>query len=105
MYMRSSEFGHIKKYYDSVNSCQTAKLLPGEFYATRDNEMITTVLGSCVSDCLRDPVAKVGYAYVTNRMGTRLNGDPRDVALRAALYAALPAHGGGRSTMPPEFRP
>lgn len=52
-----------------------------------------------------DPVAEVGYAYVTNRMGTRLNGDPRDVALRAALYAALPAHGGGRSTMPPEFRP
>lgn len=36
-----------------------------------------------------DPVARVGYAYVTNRMGTRLNGDPRDVALRDALYSAL----------------
>jgi CubicO group peptidase (beta-lactamase class C family) len=36
-----------------------------------------------------DPVASVGYAYVTNRMGTRLNGDPRDVALRDALYAAI----------------
>jgi CubicO group peptidase (beta-lactamase class C family) len=36
-----------------------------------------------------DPVAGVGYAYVTNRMGTRLNGDPRDVALRDALYAAI----------------
>src|ERR671913_800756 len=32
-----------------------------------------------------DPAAGVGYAYVTNRMGTRLTGDPRDVALRAAL--------------------
>jgi CubicO group peptidase (beta-lactamase class C family) len=32
-----------------------------------------------------DPKAGIGYAYVTNRMGTTLSGDPRDVALRAAL--------------------
>jgi CubicO group peptidase (beta-lactamase class C family) len=38
-----------------------------------------------------DPEAGVGYAYVTNRMGTRLSGDPRDVALRNAFYAALRA--------------
>ena len=38
-----------------------------------------------------DPRAGVGYAYVTNRMGTSVTGDPRDVALREALYAALPA--------------
>ncbi len=37
-----------------------------------------------------DPAAGVGYAYVTNRMGTRLSGDPRDVALRDALYSAIP---------------
>jgi CubicO group peptidase (beta-lactamase class C family) len=36
-----------------------------------------------------DPETGVGYAYVTNRMGTRLSGDPRDVALRDALYAGL----------------
>ena len=34
-----------------------------------------------------DPEAGIGYAYVTNRMGTALTGDPRDVALRAALAA------------------
>jgi CubicO group peptidase (beta-lactamase class C family) len=38
-----------------------------------------------------DPIAGVGYAYVTNRMGTRLAGDPRDVALRDALYSCIPA--------------
>lgn len=38
-----------------------------------------------------DPVAGIGYGYVTSRMGTRLTGDPRDVALRDALYAALAA--------------
>jgi CubicO group peptidase (beta-lactamase class C family) len=36
-----------------------------------------------------DPEAGVGYAYVTGQMGTSLTGDPRDVALRDALYAAL----------------
>jgi CubicO group peptidase (beta-lactamase class C family) len=38
-----------------------------------------------------DPEAGVGYAYVTNRMGTTLTGDPRDVALRDALCSVIPA--------------
>jgi CubicO group peptidase (beta-lactamase class C family) len=36
-----------------------------------------------------DPAAGVGYAYVTSQAGTALTGDPRDVALRDAVYAAL----------------
>ena len=32
-----------------------------------------------------DPEAGIGYGYVTNRMGMHLQGDPRDVALRAAI--------------------
>jgi len=36
-----------------------------------------------------DPAAGVGYAYVTSQMGTTLSGDPRDVALRSALYRAI----------------
>ena len=38
-----------------------------------------------------DPVAGIGYGYVTSKSGTTLAGDPRDVALRDALYAALPS--------------
>jgi CubicO group peptidase (beta-lactamase class C family) len=37
-----------------------------------------------------DPETGIGYAYVTSQMGTSLTGDPRDVALRNALYSALP---------------
>lgn len=37
-----------------------------------------------------DPAAGMGYGYVTSQMGTRLSGDPRDVALRKALYSAIP---------------
>src|SRR6185295_10859987 len=36
-----------------------------------------------------DPAAGIGYAYVTSHSGTRLTGDPRDLALRGALYSAL----------------
>jgi CubicO group peptidase (beta-lactamase class C family) len=32
-----------------------------------------------------DPETGIGYGYVTNRMGTALTGDPRDVALRDAV--------------------
>jgi CubicO group peptidase (beta-lactamase class C family) len=38
-----------------------------------------------------DPIAGVGYAYVTSQMGTRITGDPRDLALRDALYSATQA--------------
>jgi CubicO group peptidase (beta-lactamase class C family) len=38
-----------------------------------------------------DPDAGLGYAYVTSQMGTTITGDPRDVAVREALYAALQA--------------
>ena len=36
-----------------------------------------------------DPQAGIGYAYVTNRMGTALQGDPRDIALRTAIPSIL----------------
>jgi CubicO group peptidase (beta-lactamase class C family) len=38
-----------------------------------------------------DPDAGIGYGYVTSRMGTVFTGDPRDVALREALYTVLRA--------------
>lgn len=37
-----------------------------------------------------DPKAGIGYAYVTSRMGTSVTGDPRDLALRNAVYAIIP---------------
>ena len=35
-----------------------------------------------------DPQARIGYGYVPNRKGVTMGGDPRDVALRNALYSA-----------------
>lgn len=38
-----------------------------------------------------DPDAQIGYGYIPNRKGVTMGGDPRDVALRRALYSETPA--------------
>lgn len=53
-------FKHINRYIDRVNKCVAAKLMPGDFYITQHDEMITTVLGSCVSACVYDPYKHIG---------------------------------------------
>ncbi len=53
-------FELINRYWDSENQIVAAKLLPGDYYVTTTNEMITTVLGSCVSACIRDSVTGIG---------------------------------------------
>ncbi|PCJ49994.1 MAG: chemotaxis protein CheD [Gammaproteobacteria bacterium] len=53
-------FEHINRYHDVKKDINTAKILPGEFYVSARGEMISTVLGSCISACIRDPVAGIG---------------------------------------------
>jgi len=53
-------FEHINRYWDPVHQCYAAKLLPGEFYVTLHDELLATILGSCVSACIYDPKARVG---------------------------------------------
>ena len=53
------------------------KILPGEYYVTTQNEIVTTVLGSCVSACIRDPVTGVGgmnHFMLPGDAATSLNG-------------------------------
>lgn len=52
--------GTRELYYDSYFGLHAAKIGPGELYASKRNILIVTVLGSCVSVCLRDPVARIG---------------------------------------------
>jgi chemotaxis protein CheD len=53
-------FEGVKRYWDNAMAISSAKLMPGEVYVTRENEMIMTVLGSCVSACIRNPKTNVG---------------------------------------------
>ena len=44
-----------RRFYDNAQGCWMVKVLPGEFYvATAADEVLVTVLGSCVAACIRD---------------------------------------------------
>lgn len=53
-------FSHIKKFQTKAENRIVARILPGEYYVTQADEVITTVLGSCISACICDPVLKIG---------------------------------------------
>lgn len=53
-------YEHIRRYRDATRDVFAAKLLPGEFYVTASGEMLTTVLGSCISVCVRDVESGIG---------------------------------------------
>jgi len=53
-------FEHLQRFWEPDTQRWTVKILPGEYYVARGDEAITTVLGSCISACIRDPVAQVG---------------------------------------------
>jgi chemotaxis protein CheD len=53
-------FDNVRRYRDPASGNVIAKLLPGDFYVTNQDEVLDTVLGSCVSACVRNPKTGVG---------------------------------------------
>ncbi len=53
-------FERVNRYWDRIHKMPAAKILPGEYYVTQQEEIITTVLGSCVSACIWDKVLGIG---------------------------------------------
>jgi chemotaxis protein CheD len=53
-------FDNVHRFWDPSMGHWNAKILPGEYYVTRSEEVISTVLGSCISACIRDPALGVG---------------------------------------------
>ena len=50
-----------RRFFDAATAVWMMKVFPGEFYLTKEiNEVLVTVLGSCVSACIRDPVVGIG---------------------------------------------
>ena len=49
-----------RHYFDREFGLPAVKLLPGEYYVTAENIVLTTVLGSCVSACIRDTASGIG---------------------------------------------
>jgi chemotaxis protein CheD len=53
-------FDHVNRYWDGMHKVWAAKILPGEFYVSAHGEMVVTLLGSCISACVRDTVRGIG---------------------------------------------
>ncbi len=53
-------FSHIRRMRDGRFPLEIASILPGEFFVSREPMIVYTVLGSCISACVRDPLAGVG---------------------------------------------
>lgn len=96
-------FDGINRYFEGASGHWIAQILPGEYYVSRNDEIITTVLGSCISTCMRDPGA--GIAGMNHFM---LPGDPaarESASARYGLFAmeqlinALLSQGAARGTI------
>jgi chemotaxis protein CheD len=60
---RDENFGAStgRRFYDAAHEAWVIKVFPGEYYVTqRSDEVLATILGSCVSACMRDPVSGIG---------------------------------------------
>ncbi|MEE8320784.1 MAG: chemoreceptor glutamine deamidase CheD [Gammaproteobacteria bacterium] len=88
-----SGFEHINRYWDKRHLFHAVKILPGEYYVTLHDEGIITVLGSCVSACIRCRVTGVGgmnhfmlpeVGHTTDTVWTRCG---NDAATRYGSYA------------------
>lgn len=82
-------FEAIRRYHNAAG-VSTARILAGEFYVTREDEIIDTVLGSCVAACIRNP--RLGIGGMNHFMLPRPNGSGSDawekVAGRATRYGS-----------------
>jgi len=47
-------------YFDDRFNIEAIKITPGQYYVTRKDKMIVTVLGTCVGACIRDRVRGIG---------------------------------------------
>lgn len=56
----STEQPRLRRFYDPQFQRESVKLMPGDYYASGEDVVINTVLGSCVAACLWDEHRKVG---------------------------------------------
>ena len=74
-------------YFDRTFDCEAAKILPGEYYFTNKDMLIVTVLGSCVSACIRDRVTGLGGMNHFMLPDGGGDGSPVSASARYGTYA------------------
>ena len=111
---RTESFG-LRRYLNPLDGCWHVQITQGETHVTSDpQELLTTILGSCVAACIRDPSAGIGgmnhfllpegdgkdrdaLRYGVNAMELLINGLLKGGASRNNLEAKL---FGGANVLP-----
>ena len=57
---KCGEFRNLRRFYDGASKKYVVSISIGGIYATDQDEIITTVLGSCISTCIRDMKSGIG---------------------------------------------
>jgi chemotaxis protein CheD len=83
----ASEQFSTNVYFDRTFDCDAAKILPGEYFFTHKDMMIVTVLGSCVSACIRDRVSGIGGMNHFMLPDGGDNDSPVSASMRYGSYA------------------
>ncbi|MDP3743410.1 MAG: chemoreceptor glutamine deamidase CheD [Methylotenera sp.] len=76
-------------YFDRTFDCEAAKISPGEYYYTDQDMLIVTVLGSCVSACIRDNITGIGGMnhFMLPDSATADKDSPVSESMRYGTYA------------------
>lgn len=75
-------------YFDNSFDIEAAKILPGEYYVTKRDMVLVTVLGSCVAACIRDKVSGIGgMNHFMLPDGNRDSDNPNNASARYGTYA------------------
>lgn len=98
----------VRSYWDSSHDYFSARIMPGEFYVTENEEIITTVLGSCIAVCIRDTKLAIGgmnhfmlpdAGPSTSASGGGINSAQYGVHAMEVLINTILANGGDRNRL------
>jgi chemotaxis protein CheD len=82
--------GKSRRFYDPKLQATIVQVFQGEYHVTgRPGEILSTILGSCIAACIRDPVLRVGgmnHFLLPARAGTLQDMD-QSFALRYGSFA------------------
>jgi chemotaxis protein CheD len=80
-----------RRYFDAALGMTVVQVLQGDYYVTsRKDEVLTTVLGSCIAACVRDPLTGCGgmnHFLLPESGGAGAAGQSISVRLRYGAFA------------------
>jgi len=93
-------FDHVRRFWMPKQQCFGVKVVAGDYYVSEQQELITTVLGSCVSACVRDHQRGIGginhFLLPDSSCDILSSSNRYGVFAMEQLFNAIIKHGGRR---------